>query len=427
MNLPSILRSDIYYSYEDEDDLINDASQYFSRYLHDTWWVPPEDGSANQASATCESDSSEASVPSAPMSGVLIFISFQDRVCFISTGSAVSKVLPWWRLEHVVANMRPALRQGTFGEAILGAIADVSAMLDAGPPTLEERLDDFIERFGVVVAFAAFTFIFAAWGEYRDRRRRWDYAEKLSKLTKVEKEEARELQREFCSVSCAICLENFVVVDAQDKLASSNGSRIYGSNSMKRVDSYGIPLNGSDGQPLKMLRCGHVFDETCWRNWVNSGQASQIYKCPICRQDIGNKKKKKKRKRQGTADGRIHGDISDSSEESAFFGVLVDFENDVAPPMAQSHSGYHSIAQIEQQQELHATEAQSLLGTTIWPLTVFGRIDNRWRGADEISTEANTDWNNVGIASETSTLLGQGTEPNVRRERSLFSDDEESV
>ena len=130
---------------------------------------------------------------------------------------------------------------------------------------------------------------------------------------------------------------------------------------------------------------------------------------------------------QGTADGRIHGDISDASEESAFFGVLVDFENDVAPPMAQSHSSYHSIAQIEQQQELHATEAQSLLGTTIWPLTVFGRIDNRWRDADEISTEANTDWNNVGIASETSTLLGQGTEPNVRRERSLFSDDEESV
>ena len=30
MNLPSVLRTDIYYSYEDEDDLINDIAQYFA-------------------------------------------------------------------------------------------------------------------------------------------------------------------------------------------------------------------------------------------------------------------------------------------------------------------------------------------------------------------------------------------------------------
>ena len=53
MNLPSVLRTDIYYSYEDEDDLINDAAQYFARYLHDAWWGDGiADASTNNKAAT---------------------------------------------------------------------------------------------------------------------------------------------------------------------------------------------------------------------------------------------------------------------------------------------------------------------------------------------------------------------------------------
>merc|ERR1712226_448340 len=57
---------------------------------------------------------------------------------------------------------------------------------------------------------------------------------------------------------------------------------------------------GSDGLPLRMLPCGHVFDETCWREWVDSEQVNHHFsnqntsshrQCPVCREDFGKKTK----------------------------------------------------------------------------------------------------------------------------------------
>jgi len=63
----------------------------------------------------------------------------QDRVSFISTGSGISTVLPWWRLDHIVASVKPDLRHRDYGNALLRAIDDLSNMLEAGPPTLSDR------------------------------------------------------------------------------------------------------------------------------------------------------------------------------------------------------------------------------------------------------------------------------------------------
>lgn len=259
MNLPSVLREGAYSSYEDEDDMVNDAAQIFARYIHDEWWE-----ATNEAY------------------GILVFLSVQDRVCFISTGSSIATILPWWRLEHVVGDMKPDLRQLDFGAAILKAMQDLEALLIAGPPTVQDRLFDFSARFGVVICFTIFTFFFGAWGEYRDRRKRWQHAETRSRLTKGEKERARELQRDFSTRSCPICLENFC--ECLQEL----------SPGLKRVDSFGIPLLGNDGNPIKLLRCGHIFDESCWKSWVNSGHGNPCI-CPVCRQDIGKTTAPKKR------------------------------------------------------------------------------------------------------------------------------------
>ena len=94
--------------------------------------------------------------------GILLFLSVQDRVCFISTGSGISSILPWWRLDHIVASMKPDLRHRDYGNALLRALDDLSHMLWTGPPTLSDRFHDFVARFGVVVAFAFFTFVFGA-------------------------------------------------------------------------------------------------------------------------------------------------------------------------------------------------------------------------------------------------------------------------
>lgn len=284
MNLPAVLREGSYYVYEDEDDMVNDAAQIFAQTLHGAWWAgSPED---------CFQNSKDPNLCRRPTGefGILIFLSIQDRVCFISTGSAVSSILPWWRLEHIVASMKPDLRHRDYGNALLRAIQYVSAMLEAGPPTVSDRLHDFISRFGVVIAFAMFTFFFGAWGEYRDRRKRWQYAESRSRLSSVEKEKARLLQRKYKSRSCPICLEPFAggssnnlaggsssnlsaAADAAEKGLCSNdygtGPSMNGNDDkksvksgMRRVDSYGIPLTGCDGRKIKMLRCGHIFCDT---------------------------------------------------------------------------------------------------------------------------------------------------------------------
>ena len=53
-----------------------------------------------------------------------------------------------------------------------------------------------------------------------------------------------------------------------------------------------MPLFGSDNLPLKLLRCGHTLDQTCWKHWVDSsvsnGNGNHL-ECPICRQEIGKK------------------------------------------------------------------------------------------------------------------------------------------
>ena len=268
MNLPAVLREGSYYTYEDEDDMVNDAAQLFARFLHDSWW----ESHCRQKDGMCVGGREY---------GILIFLSILDRVCFISTGSDISVILPWWRLEHVVTNMKPDLRRRDYGTAILRAIDDLALMLEAGPPTVSDRLHDFVSRFGVVVAFALFTFFFGAWGEYRDRRKRWQYAETRSRLSGVDKEKARQCQRDFQTKSCPICLENFEDAPLED--VEGEGTP---SGTMRRVDSYGIPVRGNDGRPLKMLRCGHIFDDSCWTTWVNSGFGNPC-NCPVCRQDVG--------------------------------------------------------------------------------------------------------------------------------------------
>jgi len=272
-----VLRQGSFYTYEDEDDMVNDAAQLFARDLHDAWW---------KSHSTNECEKNDGCKDS-PEFGILIFLSINDRVCFISTGTGISSVLPWWRLEHIVSNMKPDLRQRYYGSAILHAIHDISNMIETGPPTVSDRMHDFVSRFGVVIGFAIFTFLFGIWGEYRDRRKRWEYTEKQSQLSKDDKKKARRLQLQFHTRTCPICLEAFPNNDTKKLSLSSLASSQEGDrNGMKRVDSFVIPVRGPDGRAVKMLRCGHIFCQTCWKLWIDSGNGNPLI-CPVCRQNVG--------------------------------------------------------------------------------------------------------------------------------------------
>ena len=164
--------------------MVNDAAQYFARYIHDNWSkYLAQERNAGETSTNI----------------VLIFISTMDRICYISSGNRIGSVLPWWRLEHVVQDMKPYLQNGQIGDALYKGIDDLSKLLITGPPSFTDRVNDFFERFGVVILFTIFTFVFATWGECRDRRKRFLFAERRSRMTTAEKERARLLQVEFRS------------------------------------------------------------------------------------------------------------------------------------------------------------------------------------------------------------------------------------
>jgi hypothetical protein len=373
MNLQAVLRQGSYYTYEDEDDMVNDAAQIFARSLHDNWWrspaciqraavdptrskeedepddedPPPNSNTNNHRSSNphCANNNTRAA-----SHGILMFLSIQDRVCFISTGSAVSSILPWWRLDHIVASMKPDLRRHEYGDAVLNAMNDLQSMLLTGPPTFLDRMHDFLARFGVVICFALGTFIFGLVGEYRDRRKKWHYAEQRSKLSGMEWEKARLLQREYQTKSCPICLEVFPGMDGssedivfehdytfaalpdnakqggekskiQPKIVSRKDTPDDGlvktsSSLLRRVDTYGIPLNGADNKRIKLLRCGHVFCETCYKSWIFSGCGNPC-NCPMCRQDVG-KAPKKRAARYFASSNNNNASAADAEEERTY-------------------------------------------------------------------------------------------------------------
>jgi len=360
INLPAILRADSYFFYSDQDDMVNDAAQYFARYVHDTWNRRVMQEQTNDSSVTTNI--------------VLIFISVHDRICYISSGTRIATILPWWRLEHVVQDMKPLLRKGHTGDALEVAIDDMTSLLRAGSPTVKDRMDDFFERFGVVLAFAFFTFLFATYGEFQDRRKRVVLAERRSRMTVVEKEKARSMQREFQTKACPICLETFggsssnnesgkdditVDADASTLTKKERARKKEQKQKMKRVDSHGIPLKGNDERPIKFLRCGHIFDESCWKMWVDSGHGNSMM-CPVCRQDIGRGKRRNRQQDAGDTATSANNDGNHSGQQQSLFLRI----------MEHAHAATAPATLLRPINNLHTTNYGSTnYGSTLWSST----------------------------------------------------------
>jgi len=346
INLPAILRADSYFFYSDQDDMVNDAAQYFARYIHDTWakLLAQEQKAANGADS------------SPPATIVLIFISTLDRICYISSGTRVTSILPWWRLEHVVQDMKIDLRKGETGHALSLAIDDLTALLLEGPPSFSDRVNDFFQRFGIILLFTIFTFVFATWGECRDRRKRIFFAERRSRMTAAEREKAMALQRGFGTKMCPICLEPFDSTPDNDSDTETNSLNKEDSpkkqtSKVRRVDNLDVPLVGSDGKPIKILRCGHIFDMTCWQMWIDSGQGNP-WICPVCRQDVGRTKRRQTTQggnsgEDGDGGDASEGDIGENHEQSSLLARMM--ANATGPSMLlrpvnpSQHTNYNSL------------------------------------------------------------------------------------
>ena len=150
------------------------------------------------------------------------------------------------------------------------------------------------------------------------------------------------LQQDYRSRCCPICLENFDY--GEDRADSFDESTSFGSfstckldeetereslaDASKSVDKFGIPIKGADGKRIKMLRCGHIFCETCFKQWVHSGCGNPC-NCPVCRQDVGKNPSKRSTSRRSTRNNNR----SDASARSSGSGETI-----------LSHPSYDAVA-----------------------------------------------------------------------------------
>jgi uncharacterized membrane protein YgcG len=208
----------------------------YARRLHDAWGVGEETDEGG--------------------TGVLLFLSIYDRILYISRGGALEKFLTNSRIDAILRTIQPAMRQTMFADGFILAIDEVEHYILKGQPTWNEFFLDLLcfENFFVLVWVV--TLLLAITKSSRQRRQQRAYAQAVSQLSEIDRAQAEALQGRFQATSCPICLESFKDTKT-----------------------------GSDDQPIRLLRCGHVFDESCWNEWVSSGQGS-ISRCPICKMDL---------------------------------------------------------------------------------------------------------------------------------------------
>jgi uncharacterized membrane protein YgcG len=220
----------------DESD-IDELVEKFARTLHNHWGVVHETAQGG--------------------TGVLIFLDVYDRVVYISRGGALTRILSNARIDNIIHNMKHSLKQAKYAEGLALAVDSIAEFIERGEPSYWESFKDLFRIENLFLFFWLSIFCNGLFQSWKQRRDQVAYAQAASQLSDLDRAHAEALQGNYQSTSCPICLENF---------ASTT--------------------EGSDGQPIKLLRCGHVFDESCWAEWVSSGRGD-VTKCPVCRMDIG--------------------------------------------------------------------------------------------------------------------------------------------
>jgi uncharacterized membrane protein YgcG len=276
---------------QSNDKKNNHAAQEFAMAVHDRWGV----GQVTPCGGT----------------GALLFLSVEDRAIYISRGTALSNLLTDSRLDSMIDTMKPYLQQQQYGQAISYAIGEITMRVKEGKPNALERFVNFVEIYGSFV-YISVILGFAAWGFRFSMRQKREYARVKSHLTELDQAKAQALQGKFRAVSCPICLENFKTKNVTNSTTGNDDetddstqpfldkkknpkftihtSLGTANNKVKQESKeaeFKEELVGSDGLPLKLLRCGHCFDDTCWNKWVTSGQGN-VHKCPICNADVGH-------------------------------------------------------------------------------------------------------------------------------------------
>lgn len=213
--------------------------------------------------------------------GLLLFLAIGDHQIFVSRGKALLDVLRDDRVTYVVGKMKPDLRDQRYEEGLERGVQLLTAYLSGDRPGFDETLEAVSTLLGILAIFCACIGCCScidACHRRRDDRLREDLRGDLALL---DRDRARALQGQYKTTSCPICLNEF-------QRKHSNGSQ--NREDKPLLENEDEDLLGSDGKPLKLLPCGHVFDRTCWDDFSSHPSMGQStgggLRCPICREPV---------------------------------------------------------------------------------------------------------------------------------------------
>jgi hypothetical protein len=228
------------------DHPIGEEAETFARHLYESWY------SQSTLNNEC------------PNAGVLIFLSEQDHLIYVARGSALAHIITDERIERLTRQLRPLLNQKRYVRAISDMLEGLNFFILYGEPHGYCVRGWFLFGMGACLAVqvALCSFIRMTYNQRlplgRSSRERW---------SEMERDRAETLKRRFQADSCPICLGSF---RRRRDDASDNSSFV-----------------GSEGQPLILLRCGHVFDATCWMAWETTCfRSDSVVKCLLCRRTV---------------------------------------------------------------------------------------------------------------------------------------------
>mmetsp|Transcript_10723 Transcript_10723/g.12262 ORF Transcript_10723/g.12262 Transcript_10723/m.12262 type:complete len:423 (-) Transcript_10723:1249-2517(-) len=297
---------------------VDKSAEKFARIVHDNWGI---------GDATCGN-------------GILVFVSIEDRVAYISTGKSAMDRVTSSRASAVVSKMGPLFAQQRYTEGLEMGLAELEKYVKGKPPS---KLLLMIWNY----ALPTFFFSVIAYVIYKDYKENQERTQARRQLRRLENDRNKLLQNNFDISSCPVCLEDltFPETDARksgnsddngaqerdedindvDGLDGSenqeNGSLVPKSNDEKennvveRRDSkyfrrrlmeklgHGEKKNknnerrqsqtrrdrnsrshdeGNAKDPFA-LKCGHIFCNACIMSWLEKNNT-----CPICRETVGD-------------------------------------------------------------------------------------------------------------------------------------------
>jgi len=232
---------------------IEEIAGQFATSLHNKWGIGED--------ITLVDKEDRTEIKSGGGTGVLVFLSILDRVVFISVGGALDRVLTNGRIDRIIKNtMRTELQKANYELGLTKGIdAIVETLKDGEKPSLFEKVQEkgFSTNNISILIWVIFVIGNGVVKRLQRQRERL-YAKAATQLSKLDESCAEARRGSFQpTTSCSICLQDFLSTNV-----------------------------GSDGHPVQLLRCGHVFDKTCYQKWISSG-CGDITRCPVCRLDVG--------------------------------------------------------------------------------------------------------------------------------------------